>query len=117
MDVSEWFTSLKATLYERTTSPLFSAFALSWAAINYKFFLIAFSGDEISAKLAVMQAEVFPPGGERFLHLLAYPTLATGFFLFIYPYLAKPTYRWWLARQSETRRDQIHRRSIAQAHG
>lgn len=101
MNIEEAWTSIKATLYERTASPLLSTFFLSWAAVNYKFFLILLASAEIEVKLALLDAIVFPPGNQKYLHLLALPILSTVVVLYFLPFFSRPVYAWWMDQQQK----------------
>ena len=43
--------SIKTAVVERTVSPLFGSFVLSWSAWNYRFFMAVFSDLKFKEKL------------------------------------------------------------------
>ncbi|WP_348673380.1 DUF1413 domain-containing protein [uncultured Abyssibacter sp.] len=105
--------SIKAFLYDRAASPLLGAFIVAWSVWNYRFFVVLLSGMKPTEKFAAVEEifkfeviEVFelsvPVGGAAFDGFLV-PTLAALFYLYGYPYLAKPVYKHSLARAKELR--------------
>jgi len=95
--------SLKAYLYERSTSPLLGAVITSWCAWNYKFILIALSGERVTKKIKLIEsyfdghtldlwgyslsiAPIFTYAG-----LL--PILTALSYIYLYPKVAIPVYR------------------------
>ena len=70
--------SFKAYLYDRTTSPLFGAFAASWIAWNYEIILTIFSGWEVDKKIEFINTVLLPdnisepPWYNFFIHSLDY---------------------------------------------
>jgi F0F1-type ATP synthase membrane subunit b/b' len=97
--MNEYLTSIKAYLYDRTSSPLFGAFVLSWLGWNYKFVLVISSGMEVEKKINYISEKLYP-------HVLSYlgigilvPFLTAMFFLIFYPLLAQPFYIYSKKRQ------------------
>lgn len=102
--------SIKAYLYDRSSSPLLGAFVCAWVAWNFKVFLIVFSSEKILDKLYLIDTywdskrilsikghELYIPAYDEFLA----PTIITVLYLYAYPYLAKHVYGYYLDRQSE----------------
>lgn len=99
MNAEDLWTSVKATLYERTVSPLASSFMLSWCAVNHKFFLIFFSDEKVADKIELLNKEVFHYDLVGITNLLVLPTLSSLFLIVFFPYAALPAYRWWSQHQ------------------
>ncbi len=94
MNTEDAVTSIRGALQERAVSPLAGTWALSWAVINYKFFLIVFSELEVNAKMNMIEAVVFLPDWANWQRLLLYPSISAIFFIFVFPLLSRPVY-WW----------------------
>lgn len=99
--MGEFLQSIKAHLYDRAVSPLFGTFAASWAAWNYQFLVVLFSSMEATEKLSYIGAALYPTLQEKLLSGLLYPTLTTAVFIFGYPHLAKPVYRYVRRQQKQ----------------
>lgn len=93
--------TVKSQLYDRVTSPLFSCFFISWLGWNYKFVFVLFSGLKISEKFQYIDTILYPNYYNIFLHGIVYPLLTTLFIIYIYPYPARYTYRFYRRRQVE----------------
>jgi hypothetical protein len=109
--VEDIIKSIKAYLYDRSVSPLFGAFILSWCVWNYKFLLVIFSTQEVASKFELIDAlyksisisfEYFSfDVSPRLVNGLILPVITTYGFLYYYPRLAKPVYEYSLKRQQE----------------
>lgn len=101
--------SIKAFLYDRATSPLIGAFIIAWSTWNYKMILILLSNEVVHSKFLlisvlykVTEIEVLGlmiPIPYAILHGLLIPSLLTAFYIYIYPLLAEPVYRYSLRKQ------------------
>lgn len=105
--------SIKAYLYDRAASPLIGAFFVAWSLWNYKILMIVFlSGDDsLAQRLALIDqvyrsvvvrfrdAEFLVSGG--FLHGFFIPLLISLFYIYLYPILAKPVFRFSVKSQNE----------------
>ena len=107
------FISIKAYLYKRAASALTGAFAVSWVAWNYRFFVVLFSDglSTPSSKFAAID-QLFDvdklPFGEYLwpcigplVHGLLMPAAIALFYLFIYPVMAQPVYQYSLVKQRQ----------------
>lgn len=74
--------AIKATLYERVSSPFISSFILSWCIFNYKILFILFSNMEVRYKFYEIEVLQQQPQVLMGIDLPIYP------FTFIYPFLA-----------------------------
>lgn len=99
--IDDFWTSLKASLYERTTSPLFGALALSWLAWNYRLLFVLFSGESVTERFALIDEVLYPDLLTRVTWLLVLPTVTAFLVLVIYPHPAKWVFRYWRIRQKE----------------
>lgn len=93
--------SIKAHLYERTTSPLFGAFTISWGIWNYKFLVTVFSSMETHLKFDYIATFLYPNTYTCLSIGIIYPLLTTLAFIFLYPYPAKFVYSFTRLRQKE----------------
>jgi hypothetical protein len=93
--------SVKAQLYERVGSPLFSSFLFSWAAWNYKFILIVVSSMPTIDKIAYIDDHLFPTLRDFAFRGGLFPLLTALGLIFLYPIPAKYVYQHWRKRQKE----------------
>ncbi|MFA6922558.1 MAG: hypothetical protein WC216_12010 [Gallionella sp.] len=93
--------TVKAQLYERVSSPLLGAFAISWIGWNYRFLLVLVSSMPVAEKFAYIDSTIFISYQSILLHGAAYPLLTTLSLIFIYPFPAKFVYEFWRTRQRE----------------
>lgn len=99
--LSDLAKTVKAQLYERVSSPLLGAFAISWAAWNYRFVLVLVSSMPVAEKFAYIDSNIFDSYKNIFLHGTLYPLLTTLSLIFIYPFPAKFVYEYWRKRQRD----------------
>lgn len=109
------FTSIKAYLYERATSPLIGAFVVGWSAWNYRFFVVMLSSglpnpqDKFEAIDLLFGQYTFSIGGAsllisgKLIDGALIPTVIALIYLYAYPLLAKPVYEHSLKKQKELR--------------
>lgn len=105
--------SIKAYLYDRSSSPLFGAFVISWSLWNYKVIATLLASDALPTKFAeidrILGSIDFAIGSSNYwvsaklFDGFIMPALATVFYIYAYPYLAKPVYEYSLRRQKELR--------------
>lgn len=93
--------TIKAQLYDRIASPLFSSYLISWVGWNYKFLLTLFSGMKVKEKLDFISSVVYPSFHYLLLHGAIYPLITAMLIIFAYPYPAKFTYEFYRRRQVE----------------
>ena len=93
--------TVKAQLYERVSSPLLGAFAISWVAWNYRFLLVLFSSMPVAEKFTFIDSHIFDSYQGIFLHGMLYPLITTLLLIFVYPFPAKFVYEYWRTRQRE----------------
>lgn len=86
--------SISATLYERTTSPLFGTFFFSWSVWNWKILIALFF--TTSAELKTTKFEYIDTNLLNLLDGLVYPVISTILILTIYSWLSEHAYRLWL---------------------
>lgn len=86
---------------ERFTSPLISSFALAWAAVNYKFFVILFSKESVASSF-VLIGKMFPDWETRALNGFVIPLGIALFYLFVFPYPSQWVYRQWRRNLQKT---------------
>jgi len=88
----EFKKSLKASLYERTASPIIGAFVSAWLIFNWKLcFIIAFADDSIYERLTYIEKssyiDIWPN--------LYFPAIAAALFVGLYPLISLLPYMWW----------------------
>lgn len=112
--IKDLWASLVAYANERSTNPLTSAFVLTWAAWNYKFFVVLFNGETTAEKFDAI-AELYPRSDDRCLltnaicmppdafwgSAFVYPALTTLLYVFAYPYITKKVVSFYRRRQIE----------------
>lgn len=91
--------SIRANLYERTTSPLFGAFTISWLVWNFPFLLVVFSGMSAPDKIVFIQNELYGDLWPSVVFLILGPLITSLAFLFLYPFPAAWVYRFWRNRK------------------
>lgn len=109
------FTSIKAYLYDRATSPLIGALIVGWSVWNYRFFVVIFSTglsdpkEKFKAIDSLFGQYSFSIGDASFLISgkiidgALIPTVIALIYLYAYPLLAKPVYEHSLQKQKELR--------------
>jgi len=80
---------------------LLGAFAISWAAWNYRFILVLVSSMPVAEKFAYIDSNIFDSYKNIFLHGTLYPLITTLSLIFIYPIPAKFVYEYWRKRQRD----------------
>lgn len=93
--------SIKANMYERATSPLFGAFAISWAIWNYKTVLAIFSSMKVKEKVSYIENEIYASEWSLILEGASYPLISAVLFILIYPHPAKWIYEYWNNQQKK----------------
>lgn len=100
--------SFKAYLYDRTTSPLFGAFAASWSVWNYEIILTILSDWSVDQKMYFMETTLFPSDPcenwlyNYFFHsldLFFIPFFWAIFILLAYPWPSRKIYSIWKGHQ------------------
>ena len=99
--MNELINSIKAQMYDRTTSPLSGSFILSWTLWNYKMIFVLFSSLGVVEKFDYISGFLYASWKDFLIIGLLYPLLTTFFFIFVYPYPARFAYEFWRNRQKE----------------
>jgi len=103
-------TSLKATLYERTSSPIFSSFIISWLVCNYKIVILFFSSLEPRYKiyeieLAFSKDNMVVPFFDSlyipYFNAFFLPFVLCLFYTLLLPFIEAKLYKIWLMGQRE----------------
>lgn len=90
---------------ERLTSPLISSFALAWAAVNYKFFVILFSNNTASMTFYLIERICFPDWYSRIWFGFLLPLGLALSYLYLLPLPARAVYGHW--RENLRKTDEI----------
>lgn len=93
--------SIRASLYDRTSSPLFGAFFTSWLVWNHRMIFVLFAAMPVSDKFRYIDEELYVGVWYTLGFLAAGPLLTALAFLFLYPYPAKLVYEFWREKQKE----------------
>lgn len=97
--------SIKVHLHERSTSPLFGAFALSWIVWNYKFIMVLLSDLNPLEKIAYIDIFLFPSIQDSFLFGVLFPLTTAVVFIYAYPIPAKIIFSYWKTKQNELNKE------------
>lgn len=97
--MEEIFKSIKATLYDRAVSPLSGAFVISWLIWNHDFLLVFFSDMDAGEKISYINTYIFGSSYQCLVNGIVWPLLITSFYIYAYPFLSIPVYRFSLNRQ------------------
>ncbi|EKN4607175.1 hypothetical protein ACFJ92_004522 [Vibrio parahaemolyticus] len=98
--IQELINSTKVALYERTASPLFGAFLVSWCFWNWEVLLVLFSQIPVLNKISFVDS--YFSGFLRATWLLLIgPGITSLFYLFIYPIPAKYVYQYTQCQQRD----------------
>ncbi len=81
--------SIKARLYERISSPLWGAFILSWATINWRFWTVLFLGD---SDIPVRMEYILKNIPRDSTYMFWYPALSTALIILIVPFVGLGAY-------------------------
>lgn len=95
----------KASLYERTASPLFVTFIAAWGGWNYRLIVTVLSSTDLDAKLAKLDKLV---PGDWYLQAWQFglgPLLTALAFLLLYPHPARWVYKYWQTQQKMLKKE------------
>lgn len=93
--------SIKVHMHERSTSPLFGAFAFSWIGWNYQFILTLFSDFKITDKLLFIDNVLYPTIWHNIFLGFVIPLITAVCFIYFYPKPAKEIFKHWRKKQKE----------------
>ncbi|WP_318440071.1 hypothetical protein [Photobacterium leiognathi] len=96
--IADAMTSIKAYLYEKSTSPLLGSLVISWCAWNYKFLLMLVSGLSFPDKLRYINI-LYSNDYECYFQGMLLPLLTSILYLFVFPYPAQFVYKFSLGKQ------------------
>lgn len=85
--------SMKATLYDRLTSPLIGSYITAWCLCNYKIFLIILS--ELTYQDKIVAIDKLFCGWQDYCWRYGVPLLWAAFYILIYPVIAKFVFKRW----------------------
>lgn len=98
---SEIITSIKASLYDRITSPLSGAFIISALLINYKTLFLLFDSQNYYLKINYLETVLYPSTWHFISKLFLFPSLSAILFILVYPFPARLAYQFWLGQQKQ----------------
>lgn len=108
-DMFEQFSnSIKATLYDRISSPLSSSFLVSWCLWNYKILIVLFSSIkpydkynqiEILISTTIFKTPFYEPLGYWLSNGIVFPALSALAYIYLYPVPSKIIYEHHLKTQ------------------
>ena len=80
--------SIKAHLYDRTASPLFGAFVISWLLWNHRFIMAIVFGNGLQEKYEMMDKAI----NGAWSQCILFPLITALLYIFAYPYPARWIY-------------------------
>ena len=98
--------SIKATLYERATSPLFGSFAIAWVGWNYQLLFTLFGDGDYDTKFSYIELFIYPDWKCYLLQGIAYPFLTAIAIIIIYPWPARGLFWYWRTMQVKQKETQ-----------
>ncbi|MFN3756746.1 MAG: hypothetical protein ACK4RM_07310 [Flavobacterium sp.] len=101
--VSELRKSINSILYERTTSPLYGTFIISWIVFNWKIFYVSFFIDEATIK-PINKIDYIISNCNDWKLLILYPVISTIILVTIIPFFANLAYLVYLYYESQKRK-------------
>lgn len=94
--------SIKASLHDRTSSPLAGAFFVSWCVINYEILVLLLLGnDKPVERIENIKHLAYMSWADGPWHFFELPLLIALFWIFVYPYPAKWVFKFSKARSEE----------------
>lgn len=96
--ITESLNSIKAYLYDRTSSPLLGSLIVSWSAWNYKFIMLILSNLSYSDKLRMISI-LYDTYMEFWGIGILFPLSTSLIYLFVFPYPALVVYKFSLKRR------------------
>ncbi|MEW8092543.1 MAG: hypothetical protein AB2777_17575 [Candidatus Thiodiazotropha endolucinida] len=97
--INEVIKSVKSSLYERVSSPLFGAFLISWIAWNYKFVVILFSKMTAHEKFDYIETFIYCGPVATITQGFLFPFITAVVFILVYPYPSRWLYGYWNNQQ------------------
>ncbi|MCS0388308.1 hypothetical protein [Vibrio diabolicus] len=98
--VVDAFTSIKAYMYDRISSPLLGSLLISWMVWNYKLLILLFSSVGYSDKLRYINV-LYSSSYEVYVQGLLLPIVTTLLYIFVFPFPAQWVYQFSLKKQKE----------------
>lgn len=89
----DYFQSVKATLYDRVSSPLWGAFSISWIAWNHRMLIVLFSPLSPDEKFSYIGNYLYTDWGIYALYWGLWPLLTAAVFIGLVPALGEYAYR------------------------
>ncbi|MCH7422637.1 hypothetical protein [Shewanella sp. MM_2022_3] len=86
---------MKATLYKRASSPLFSSFCISWLICNYRILILFFSS--LEPRYKIYEIELLTGKEGAFWSLYLIPAFVAVFYATLFPHLENGIYKIWLS--------------------
>lgn len=100
--VKDMLGGIRSLLKERLVSPLLPAFTCSWLLWNYRVLLTIFSDEKLETKFSVIDGMFKYPWG-HFVDGILIPLSTALAYIFIYPLVSIPVYRFALNSQRKLR--------------
>jgi hypothetical protein len=101
--IQDTINSIKATLHDRATSPLFGTFALSWLVWNHRAVAVMLSPLPYADKFRYIDTTLYGPqfSWQWWVFLFLGPLISTVLFLVVYPYPAHWAFKYWRSHQKK----------------
>lgn len=97
--MTELFEAFRQQFKDRLTSPLSGAFAVSWAVINYQFFLVVFSDLKPWVKIGFIKNQIFPDATAVAIYGVMAPLGAALAYILVYPHPARWALKYSLSQK------------------
>lgn len=107
MEIQEAIKSIRANLYDRTTSPLSGSFITAWCVWNYQTILAVFSDMDLDQKLNYINTSIYSDTHSFWIFGIVAPLFSSLLYIYAYPYPAKWTYQFQRNRQKDLKRIKI----------
>ena len=101
--LTEILNSIKATLYDRTSSPLFGSFAVSWAVWNYRVLIVLVGDGTFDEKIKYVDGTLYPTWWHVAGLGVAAPLTTALAYIFLYPWPARRVYEFTATQQKRLR--------------
>lgn len=94
--VRDLMESVSAYLRDRIANPLGGALLIAFLAWNHPAIFVLFSSEPIKWRLAYIDYVLYPSPIDKVIHLVVIPAILALIYLFAYPWVARPVYRYVL---------------------
>ena len=101
--MKDFFDSIKENILQRFSNPLFGAFVVAWLVFNHEYLFILFSDVEISQRLDLAKARVFPDINAILFRGFLFPGYSAVIFVIFHPLVSRLALEWTLGQDRVTK--------------